>query len=466
MKMTDMTETQSYNSESKLSLSKNDLIYCFAIILLMLAAFDLMGNFIFIGITIGINYTIADIPILNLILNLGAQIGVVVSFLILYRLRKIEPEEKTSPKGNHFLTTYSLYALNLAFAFFVIINIVNLLEDNGFSTASPYEGIEPTRALLENPLFVPLFFAVIIVGASVSEELVFRRALIPMLERRGLGQAWVLLISSVVFSLRHTPGDFLSGSLGFTIIHLFGTMSGGLILGYLYLRTRNILWPILLHALNNGVAAIGQIISAIYINPESMVVTFSIPLLIYTLYSLITILIGVIVFSYLIIQLVTRQSDMGGPIWIQILTDTKIKSVKLRSILIVTIIFIFFSGGIPFVFDFVESILELSGIVEGTSLGVVMVLIEITYYFLFLIAISWFVFKKAQPIATPIFVPTVISGETKYSSVSTFVHRPVYQQSSGKSCKSCGNAIIPNAKFCAFCGVQHLLNDEELNHDL
>jgi membrane protease YdiL (CAAX protease family) len=455
--MTDVTENQSVDIESRISLPLRDLLYCFAIILVMLTAFDLMGNLAYFGIVFGFSYTEADIPVLNLILNLTAQVGVILSFYILYRLHKIEPEEKTSPEGIHLLTTYALYALNLAFAFFVVVNIDTLLREVfGLTTESPYEGIEPTLALLENPLFVPLFLAVLVVGASISEELVFRRTLIPMLERRGLGQAWVLIISGVVFSLRHTPADYLSGSLGFAIVHLFGTMSGGLMLGYLYLRTRNILWPILLHALTNGVAAFSQIAITIY-NDGAGNSTF---FLISGFWLLIAVFFGVLVFSYAAYQVVTRRRDLGKPVWLQIVTDVKIKSVNLNTIFGLTVVFIFFSGGIPFLFDFVEFILVSSGMVEEALIGVLMVTIETVYYSAFLTVLCLFVFKKAQPMIKPIFVPTIISGEKRYSSPSVYMGQPAYQESSERLCKSCGNAIIPNAKFCAFCGVEHPTEDE------
>jgi membrane protease YdiL (CAAX protease family) len=468
--MTDITENQSLDIESRISLPLRDLLYCFAIILIMLTAFDLMGNLAYFGIIFGFPYTEADIPILNLILNLVAQIGVIFSFYILYRLHKIEPEEKTSPEGTHLLTTYALYALNLAFAFFVIVTIDSFLREVfGLSTESPYEGIEPTLTLLDNPLFVPLFLAVLVVGASISEELVFRRTLIPMLERRGLGQTWVLIISAVIFSLRHTPADYLSGSLGFAIIHLFGTMSGGLILGYLYLRTRNILWPILLHALINGASAVAQILNAMY-DIESILerfaegieVTFPTPLVIYNLWALITVFFGVSVFSFLIFQLVTRRNVMSRPVWLQIVTDVKTRSIKLNNIFALTVVFILLSGGIPFLFNFVQFILVSSGIATETSIGLLMVIIETVFYSAFLTVLCLFVFRKAQPMVKPIFVQTVISNERRYPSPSIYMGQPAYQESSERMCKTCGNAIIPNAKFCAYCGVEHPREDENV----
>ncbi|MHA2319482.1 MAG: CPBP family glutamic-type intramembrane protease [Candidatus Hodarchaeales archaeon] len=455
--MTDITENQPLDIESGISLPFKDLLYCFAIILVMLTTFDLMGNIAYFGIIFGFSYTEADIPVLNLILNLAAQVGVILSFLVLYRLHRIEPEEKTSPEGIHLLTTYALYALNLAFAFFVVVNIDSLLtEVFGLTTESPYEGIEPTLALLENPLFVPLFLAVLVVGASISEELVFRRTLIPMLERRGLGQAWVLVISGVVFSLRHTPADYLSGSLGFAIVHLFGTMSGGLMLGYLYLRTRNILWPILLHALTNGVAAFSQIAITIYNDGAGDSSFF----LISGFWLLIAVGFGVLVFSYAAIQFLTKREGLGKPVWLQIISDLKIKSVNLVDIFALTGGFVFFSGGIPFLFDFLETIIESSGIVDQVSLGVLMVTIETVYYSIFLVLLCLFVFKKAQPMIKPIFVPTTISGERRYTSPSVYMGQPAYQETSERFCESCENPIIPNAKFCAYCGVEHPTEDE------
>ena len=136
--MTDITENKPLDIESGISLPFKDLLYCFAIILVMLTTFDLMGNIAYFGIIFGFTYTEADIPVLNLILNLAAQVGVILSFYILYRLRKIEPDEKTSPEGIHSLTTYALYALNIAFAFYVVVNIDALLREVfGLSTESP-----------------------------------------------------------------------------------------------------------------------------------------------------------------------------------------------------------------------------------------------------------------------------------------------------------------------------------------
>ena len=71
--MTDITENQPLDIESGISLPFKDLLYCFAIILVMLTAFDLMGNITYFGIIFGLSYTEADIPVLNLILNLAAH---------------------------------------------------------------------------------------------------------------------------------------------------------------------------------------------------------------------------------------------------------------------------------------------------------------------------------------------------------------------------------------------------------
>ncbi|MHA2167950.1 MAG: hypothetical protein ACXAAT_19040, partial [Candidatus Hodarchaeales archaeon] len=169
---------------------------------------------------------------------------------------------------------------------------------------------------------------------------------------------------------------------------------------------------------------------------------------------------GVLVFSYAAIQFLTKREGLGKPVWLQIVSDVKIKSVNLVDIFALTGGFVFFSGGIHFLFDFLETIIESSGIVDQVSLGVLMVTIETVYYSIFLVLLCLFVFKKAQPMIKPIFVPTTISGERRYTSPSVYMGQPAYQETSERFCESCENPIIPNAKFCAYCGVEHPTKDE------
>ncbi|MHA1941691.1 MAG: hypothetical protein ACXAB2_07310, partial [Candidatus Hodarchaeales archaeon] len=103
------------------SLTNNDFLYIFAVMLIILACFDLVGNILGMGIWVLIRSEVlitteSNTSILNLLVNLGAQVGGILGFLILLSLKKLEPEEKTAPGGLHAFTTYNLHALNNAFA--------------------------------------------------------------------------------------------------------------------------------------------------------------------------------------------------------------------------------------------------------------------------------------------------------------------------------------------------------------
>ncbi len=90
--------------------------------------------------------------------------------------------------------------------------------------------------------YATLFAAVVI--APFCEEVFFRGFVFPGL-RRGMSVGWAILVSSLLFATAHAdPGSF---PVLFVI---------GLALAFLRWRTRS-LWPsILLHMLNNGIAAL------------------------------------------------------------------------------------------------------------------------------------------------------------------------------------------------------------------
>jgi CAAX protease family protein len=90
--------------------------------------------------------------------------------------------------------------------------------------------------------YATLFAAVVI--APFCEEVFFRGFVFPGL-RHGMSVGWAILVSSLLFAVAHAdPGSF---PVLFVI---------GLALAFLRWRTRS-LWPcILLHMLNNGIAAL------------------------------------------------------------------------------------------------------------------------------------------------------------------------------------------------------------------
>ncbi|TFF68290.1 CPBP family intramembrane metalloprotease [Candidatus Thorarchaeota archaeon] len=105
---------------------------------------------------------------------------------------------------------------------------------------------------LANPLNVVIFYAVASIGAPIFEELLYRRIAIPMCEDRGMGTLSAILASTLVFALAHVPLDILNGNFAGTVLHFWTTFITGFGLGVLYVLTRNILFPILVHAALNA----------------------------------------------------------------------------------------------------------------------------------------------------------------------------------------------------------------------
>ncbi|REL29219.1 CPBP family intramembrane metalloprotease [Rhodohalobacter sp. SW132] len=84
-----------------------------------------------------------------------------------------------------------------------------------------------------------LIFGVIAVVAPIVEEIVFRGILIERLGRK-FGYTSALITSSVFFGFLHV--SFISATIF------------GLILGILYLKTRSLMLPVLIHMANNAIA--------------------------------------------------------------------------------------------------------------------------------------------------------------------------------------------------------------------
>ncbi|TFG04216.1 CPBP family intramembrane metalloprotease [Candidatus Thorarchaeota archaeon] len=105
---------------------------------------------------------------------------------------------------------------------------------------------------LANPLNVVIFYAVASVGAPISEELLYRRIVIPMCESRGMGTLSAILSSTLAFALAHVPLDILNGNFAGAVLHFWTTFITGFALGVLYVLTRNLIYPILVHAAINA----------------------------------------------------------------------------------------------------------------------------------------------------------------------------------------------------------------------
>ena len=85
---------------------------------------------------------------------------------------------------------------------------------------------------------IPLIFLIMVILAPIAEELIFRKLLIDRIGHFGDGAA--IIISAVAFALMHT-----------NIFQFFYALFVGLIFGYVYTRTRDVRYSIVMHAVLN-----------------------------------------------------------------------------------------------------------------------------------------------------------------------------------------------------------------------
>ncbi len=418
--------------------SKTTLLYPFAIILLMLSAFNLTGNiFSFFVLFLrfnGVTFTEDTATLLSLGLNFIAEVGLILVFLFLWWRKKLEPEEKIVPKSKPLVFTYLVYFFE-SFFLFGILPLITAFLSTFEEVTSPYESFFPSVTLLSMPIYYILFFGVLSFGAAISEELAFRRALIPMLERRGLGTVWVLIISGLMFSLIHTPADLINGSWTFAIIHFCSTFMGGLALGFIYIRTRNVFYPILLHGFSNGVSGVLQIAYVQLEMGEAVLINLGL------LWIGLTIFLGAVIVGYALFQLYQYRGYPHAPTWIQLLSDRKVIVTNLRILTLFTLIFVLIQGGVNILIDIIFSFFEVS-----LSTLFLEYAFESVILFGLIVISGFFIWKLASPLTTPTFVSEV----KPFEKIPRY--RPPQVQYSPLVCNSCGQEVSSQNQFCIYCG--------------
>lgn len=118
---------------------------------------------------------------------------------------------------------------------------VNFFVVSIFPNYSDFTGESFWAVSLDKPYQILLYIVSTAVVPALCEELLFRgtvcKALMPY------GKRSAVLISAVLFSLMHT-----------NIEQTLYTFVGGLLLGWIYVNTESVIYPILLHFINNSVS--------------------------------------------------------------------------------------------------------------------------------------------------------------------------------------------------------------------
>lgn len=119
-------------------------------------------------------------------------------------------------------------------------------------------GIDPTsentEVIVEMTRMNPIFLLIPAISAPILEELIFRKILFGALYKK-LNFFWGALISSLIFGVLHMD-----------LTHILIYVSMGFVFAYLYVKTKRIIVPILVHMTLNTVTVLGQLL----IDPEKL----------------------------------------------------------------------------------------------------------------------------------------------------------------------------------------------------
>lgn len=172
-------------------------------------------------------------PYVNVLLSFAP--AYLVGFPILYlltRKMKTMPTTKRKMPLSEFLSLFLIAELAMC-----IGNLIGETFNSFISAIMQKEIVNHTSELITTSspwLILPI---AVIVG-PIFEELIFRKIFIDRFSRYGYGIS--IVVSSLAFAFFH--GNFYQFFYAFAI---------GLVLGYVYARTRNIIYPIVMHSLIN-----------------------------------------------------------------------------------------------------------------------------------------------------------------------------------------------------------------------
>mgnify|MGYP001011650432 CR=1 FL=1 len=119
------------------------------------------------------------------------------------------------------------------------LNFAELIQKSIPALQASYETFNTEMGAFENGDYIWMLLTVSVIGPLV-EELLFRGLVFHLFERSFKSERAAIILSALLFGIWHEI--FVQSVYTFMI---------GLILGYLYAKTRKIIWPFLVHLVNN-----------------------------------------------------------------------------------------------------------------------------------------------------------------------------------------------------------------------
>ena len=261
-----------------------------------------------------------DYIIVNLFILLISQfIGSIFVYFLLIPLFKARDIEYHSLNLLNSARTVFLICATFTIVFtsnFILVHIFRVFD---VIPQSGYNDVLLNSEHLNNPINILMFYLPLTIGAPVYEEIIYRRLLIPLMEERGMSPIVAVLTSSFTFAIAHLPGDLVNGNLPGGIIHVWGVFFIGMSLGLIYILTRNVIYPIIIHGVLNFISFSGPLVSIL--GNDIMIMSYSVIILTIFLLGL-----GVFIFG---LWQYFRKSDVE---WVSLIRKKTYNHIKYGSL--------------------------------------------------------------------------------------------------------------------------------------
>ncbi|MFX0066593.1 MAG: lysostaphin resistance A-like protein [Candidatus Hermodarchaeota archaeon] len=203
-----------------------------------------------------------------LLLSLFHIIGILIVFFVFIPIFKVRNDQYKSINIQNAVITILMTCFGLTLGFLSLLVLETLLIPVFGSPQNPNDSLTLSG---DNLTFFNIILLFVLVSTLIPlwEELTCRRLLIPMLEERGMSPLSGVIVSSVIFAIGHLPNDFSNGNLATLLIHIPRVFIFGLILGFIYIYTRNVFYSVLAHGIANGLNAI--LLALVYVNNLTLI---------------------------------------------------------------------------------------------------------------------------------------------------------------------------------------------------
>ena len=172
----------------------------------------------------------------------------IVPVILFNKMNKYSQKEVYEPKDNDKKTPlYAVLLLGIGLAVILCSSFVNHYLINLFTDYSDFSSKMFWSVELNKPYQIVFYIVSYAIIPAFVEEILFRGTVCRSLTIYGKGTA--VVISATLFALMHT-----------NIEQMLYTLVAGLFFGWLYVETKSILAPILLHFLNNAISVVGDVL--------------------------------------------------------------------------------------------------------------------------------------------------------------------------------------------------------------